>query len=318
MSRVFVIVLNFKGQEDTKECILSIQNSSYTNYEIVIVDNGSHDGSVPFFKETFPNVTLLDTGMNLGYAGGNNVGIRYALENGADAILVLNNDTVLHRDCLKEFVLASEKLPNSALGGRVYYYDEPTEMQHFGGVWEKKKGKFKNLPDATFLIDSPQSLDFITGCALFVPRKIFEEVGLFEEAFFLYYEEIDWCFRIRKKGFSCTYVPKPTLWHKESKSFTTPKPPQSYFQWRNRIFFIERNFSKREFYFWMLTKLPRRFLLLLLKKWIKDIDAWLFPQSFEKRVSRLSYKASLKGIHDYFRRSFGNGPSWIFSPLDKS
>ncbi len=312
MIKVFIIVLNFRGSNDTKECIHSILSSSYKNYEIIVVDNFSGDGSVPAIKEAFPDITILETESNLGYAGGNNVGIKHALEKDADAVLVLNNDTVLAKNCLKEFVKASSQFPNSALGGRVYYYDEPEVLQHFGGMWNKKKGKFINVPNQKFDPNLPQNLDFVTGCALFIPRKILEEVGLFEESFFLYYEEIDWCFQVRKKGFFCTYVPTPVLWHKESRSFVSPKPPQSYFQWRNRILFIKRNLSKKEHLIWLLTKLPRRFLLLLIKWLVKKIDALFLGDSPKKQVSRLSYKASIRGVIDYFRGAFGKGPSWIY------
>jgi hypothetical protein len=179
-------------------------------------------------------------------------------------------------------------------------------------MWNRQKGKFINVPDKRFNSNISHNLDFVTGCALFIPRKILEEVGLFEEIFFLYYEEIDWCFQVRKKGFFCTYVPSPILWHKESRSFAAPKPPQSYFQWRNRILFIKRNLPKSEYYFWLLTKLPRRFALLTIKSFLKKCDALLFGDSPKKQISRLSYKASLQGILDYFRGSFGQGPSWIY------
>lgn len=317
MQKVFIIILNYRGREDTKECILSILASTYLNYEIVIVDNCSGDESCLFFRKTFPDLVLIETGSNLGYAGGNNVGIRYALEKGADSILILNNDTVLDPNCLKYFVDESEKRPNSVLGGRVYYYDEPKVMQHFGGMWERRKGKFRNVPDKNFDTTTTHDLDFVTGCALFAPRKIYEKAGLIEESFFLYYEEIDWCFQVRRKGFLCTYVPSPILWHKESRSFAHPKPPQSYFQWRNRIYFLERNFPKSEFYLWLFTHLPRRALLLILKKWINQLNILFFGNSYKKQISHLSYRASLKGIADYFRRSFGPGPSWIFSSIKK-
>jgi GT2 family glycosyltransferase len=315
--KVFVIVLNFRGQKETKECVLSILQSSYANYEIIIVDNHSLDGSAPYLREAFPHIFVLETEENLGYAGGNNAGIRVALNKGADAILILNNDTIIDKDCLKNFVLESKLKPDSLLGGRVYYYDEPSEMQHFGGIWNHKKGKFINVPNSNFEKEKAQDLDFVTGCALFVPKNIFTVAGLFEESFFLYYEEIDWCFRVRKNGFSCTYVPSPIIFHKESRSFATPKPPQSYFQWRNRIFFIERNFPKSQFYFWLLTKFPKRLFLLILKKWLKDLDILFLGNSYEKEVSKLSYKASLKGISDYFKRSFGNGPAWIFKRVKR-
>lgn len=316
--KVFIIVLNYRGKEDTKECVDSILTSTYKNFEIVIVDNHSLDESIFYLKKTFPDIVLLETEKNLGYAGGNNVGINYALNKGADAILILNNDTVIDKNCLKNFVIESKLHPRSALGGCVYYYDFPSEMQHFGGVWNSRKGKFTNLPDAHFDSKKSTNLDFITGCALFVPREIFQTAGLFEDSFFLYYEEIDWCFRVRKAGFFCTYVPTPIIFHKESKSFATPKPPQSYFQWRNRIFFIKRNFSRAQFYHWIFMKFPKRLLLLILKKSLKDLDIIFFGNSYEKQVSKLSYKASLKGILDYFKGSFGNGPSWIFEKVKRS
>ena len=281
----------------------------------MLVDNDSGDESVSYLKEAFPDLVLLESGGNLGYAGGNNIGVRYALDHGADAILILNNDTILHPNCIEEFVNASEAKPNSVLGGKVYYYDEPEIMQHFGGIWNSRKGKFKNVPSGDFNTSVSHDLDFVTGCALFVPRKIFEVAGLMEDSFFLYYEEIDWCFHVRKCGFSCTYVPGPILWHKESRSFAHPKPPQSYFQWRNRLLFIERNFSKSEYYLWILTKLPKRYLFLRLKKILKTLDTLVFGTTPEKQISLLSYQASLAGIRDYFARKFGNGPSWIYTKV---
>lgn len=316
--KVFVIVLNYRGKEETKECILSLLDSSYKNFEIILVDNHSIDDSVSYLKKTFPDIFFIETEKNLGYAGGNNVGIQHALNKGAEAILIVNNDTVLDKDCLQNFVKESALHPNSVLGGSVYYYDFPTEMQHFGGIWDFRKGKFINLPNADFDRKKARNLDFVTGCALFVPRKIFETVGLFEESFFLYYEEIDWCFRARKHGFFCTFVPTPIIFHKESKSFATPKPPQFYFQWRNRIYFVQRNFSKLYFYYWLFTKFPIRLLLLFTKRWLKELDILFFENSYKKEVSKLSYQAGLRGILDYFKGSFGNGPSWIFKKVERS
>jgi len=301
---IFVIILNFNGKTDTTECVHSILTSSYPNYTIILVDNNSKDGSPEHLKTAFPHIQLIETGANLGYAGGNNVGIRYALKQEADAILILNNDTILHPNTLEDFVKESHNHPNTALGGRVYYHDTPAEMQHFCGVWDKKKGKFRNLPDATFDPETPREVDFITGCALFIPKTLLEKVGLFEESFFLYYEEIDWCARAKQAGFKLKYVPTPMLWHKESKSFATPRPPQSYFQWRNRLLFMERNLPKSEYRRWILTKLPRRLLMLILKRCLHSFTG--------NSISKASYRASLLGIAHYWQGRFGNGPAWIF------
>ncbi len=317
LEKVIAIVLNFNGKADTKECIDSLLLSTYSNLEIVIVDNGSRDESVAFFKANYPSIHLIESSDNLGYAGGNNLGIRYALEKKADYIFVLNNDTIVDARAIGEFVDASHILSNHILGGSVYTYHNKDELQHFGGIWLAKKGKFKNLPDGKFDTKTSSELDFLTGCALFIPRIVFEKIGLFEQRFFLYYEEIDFCFRARKNGFQLSFVPEPKIWHKESKSFLHPKPPQSYYQWRNRLFFVERNFSRPYFFLYVFWFLPKRAFVMFLKYMAKKLSPPFSMTSFEKKLSILSYEASFAGIRDYFRRSFGIGPNWIYKKIEK-
>lgn len=312
---IYVIILNYNGYADTIACVRSLQRGGYP-HTIVVVDNGSSDDSVLHFKKEIPEVTLIETGRNLGYAGGNNVGIRYALELGAEAICILNNDTIVDAECLCGFVEISKKYPRAVLGGRIYQFQKPDHFQQFAGHWNSKKGKFINQPRV--LLDDQKSweevvsFDFVSGCALYVPAAIFKEVGLFEESFFLYYEEIDWCMRVGRKGYQCLYCPTAKLWHKESASFQEPRPPQSYYQWRNRIFFVKRNFSRKEYIRWLITKLLYRTLVLILKKTYKDLEYVFSKPSQQKRISRKAYRASLAGIKDYFLGKMGHGPSWIY------
>jgi GT2 family glycosyltransferase len=314
MKKVFACVLNYNGFKDTIECVESLLQSNYTNLSIVIIDNGSTDGSAFRLKNKFPSITLIESKENLGYAGGNNLGISWALREGADYIFILNNDTIVSYDCIERFVFWSEILKDNVLGGSVYTYEKKDELQHFGGVWDLKKGKFKNLPDENFSTDKIQELDFLTGCSLFIPRNVFLKTGLFEEAFFLYYEEIDWCFRARSLSFKLFFCPEPKIWHKESRSFAHPKPPQSYYQWRNRLLFVERNFSKSYFLFYLFWFLPKRAFILFIKFFLKSLTS---PKSYDTKLSILAYQASFRGILDYFKRSFGKGPDWICKKIEK-
>ena len=273
---MFVIVLHYTGKQDTEECLHSVLASTPLSYKLILVNNGSSD--------TFdiPNVTVVNTGANLGYAGGNNVGMRYALDHGATSVLLLNNDVILHPDCLRHFADAAEQFPGRPLGGKVYDYDPPRSYQEFCGRWNPWRGKFTHFPSPTFNPDTPQTVDFIKGCALFIPCSLLRKIGLFDERFFLYYEEIDFCFRAAKAGFPPLYTPLPILWHKESKSFSDPKPAQAYYQSRNKLLFIERNLS---FLFFTLLTIALLACKALLGNSIASIR--------------------LRGIRDYLFRTFG-------------
>lgn len=320
---IYIIVLNYNGKEDTIACVRSLLAMTEQNFKLIIVDNGSQNDSVASFREAFPSIHLIETRMNLGYAGGNNVGIRYALQEGAESILILNNDTIVHPGLLTAFVETSKLHPEAILGARIYQFGQDRLFQAFAANWSHRKGKFISEPsdllDDGRSWETVQKFDFVNGCALFVPRKVWESVGLFEESFFLYYEEMDWCFRAQKVGIPSLYCPTAKLWHRESASLKNPRPPQSYFQWRNRIFFVERNFSRKVFIHWLATKLIKRVFILWVKKWFYCFRYYIAFLWYRKKMpkkfyqSYLVYRASLRGVHDYFLRRFGNGPNWIYT-----
>lgn len=184
---ISVIILNWNGCQDTLECLASLRRVDYPNFTTVVVDNGSTDGSLDSITREFPDVVLLPTGTNLGYAGGNNAGIRWALDQGTDYILLLNNDTVVAADLLWTFRLAVAQVPpGSVLGAKIYFYDQPDTLWFAGGRWDPNYSQFEHIgyglkdscPSTAFV-----EVDYITGCALFTAATTFRTVGLLDERF---------------------------------------------------------------------------------------------------------------------------------------
>ena len=165
--RVAVIVLNWNGREDTLECLRSIRSIAYSNFGVIVVDNGSTDGSVAAIRASQPSVEVIDTGENLGFAGGNNVGIRRALELGADYVLLLNNDTVVDPGLLRAFVAAAALHPEAgAFGAKIYFHSEPTRIWYAGARWEAGAGELRSRglgasrPRSRILRDAGNGLRF--------------------------------------------------------------------------------------------------------------------------------------------------------------
>ncbi len=309
--KIYVIILNWNGKEDTLQCLGSLEEVS-TPHEVVVVDNGSSDGSVAAFLAAFPEVHILETGENLGYAEGNNVGIRYSLEEGADYIFVLNNDTVVTKDILEKFLMRDVPIQ----GGKALLMDDPFKIDHLGGTWNAKEGSFKlvgaNAPASAWT--NPIFLDYVCGVAIFAKAEVFKKVGLFDPRFFLFWEESDWCFRAKKLGFATQVCPEAVLFHKKSASFSGGTPHTCYFWWRNRLLWIEKNCSLKEQKHLkkaILKESLHTFKLLLLKY-------LQFPFSKKTYVRRLRlrfYRALLAGVRDYYLRRFGNCPGWIIQGI---
>lgn len=243
MPRVMIIVLNWNGLADTLECLESLAHLDYPAYEVVVVDNGSTDGSVEAIRVRFPRVTLIETGENLGFAGGNNVGLRYALKLGADYALLLNNDTVVAPDFLRLLVQTAEADPAAGIAGpTIYYYDQPRVIWSAGGAIDWQRGQTwmmdVNERDVGQFGQEPRQVDFVTGCALLVKRAVLERGGLLDERFFVYYEETEWCVRTRRAGFKIVHVPPAHIWHKISPAAQADSPLIHYYMTRNRLLFL--------------------------------------------------------------------------------
>ncbi|WP_022948507.1 glycosyltransferase family 2 protein [Methylohalobius crimeensis] len=248
--KVSIIILNWNGRDDTLACLDSVFKIDYPNFDVVVVDNGSTDDSVPAIRKAFPQAHLIETGKNLGYAGGNNVGIQYALNNKADYIFVLNNDTTVAPDVLTHLVQAAEKHPEAAvLGPVIYEMERPETIWTAGEAFGEgftcvhlRQGESETVLNK----DDGRTVDWVTGAAFFTRSSALRDIGLFDERYFLVYEESDWCFRARRAGYSCLIVPQASVWHKVGSAFGSESSPlRTYFSTRNRLLFAEQNLPKR-------------------------------------------------------------------------
>ncbi len=241
--RVSIITINYNQDAVTCELLASLKHVTYPNLEIIVVDNASQLGDADTIKVAYPEIKLIKSEINLGFAGGNNLGIKEAT---GDYLLFLNNDTEVEPDFIEPLV---ELFQNNPLAGiaspKIIYFGTDKIIQYAGseglnpwtgrsvtiGNGEKDLGQY-NTSSATKLAD---------GAAMMVPKKVIEKVGLMPELYFLYYEELDWCEMIRRAGLSCHYVANATVYHKESISVGKASVLKTYYMNRNRLLFIRRN-----------------------------------------------------------------------------
>ena len=244
---VHIIVLNWNGKDDTIECVESLQEINYDNYKIIVVDNGSEDDSVFEIKKNFPRIKIIENKKNLGFAGGNNIGMKYAMENEADYVLLINNDTTVDENFLTELVKIGESNKKiGALGSKIYFHSEPNRIWFAGGKvnWLKNKGTHLGLDE----IDNGQynkisEVDYLTGCCLLVKREVIEKIGVLAEDYFLYYEDTDFSARVKNAGYKIMYVPKSKIYHKISRSTKPGSPSYIYYHVRNGLVMAKRNGS---------------------------------------------------------------------------
>jgi GT2 family glycosyltransferase len=215
--KVTAVVLNWNGTDDTVRCVRSLAAVQHPGLEIVVVDNGSRVGPQQALREQGLEVPVVSTGINLGYAGGNNAGIRYALERGADFVWILNHDTEIDADALAPLLEAAGRLPRAAaLAGRVLRGDDPSLIWVAWGTvtWRQSLIALAGENEA----DGPRfaaerDVEWIPGCALLLRAQALAEVGGFDEEFFAYHEDVDWAARARAKGWTCRFVPTSRVVH---------------------------------------------------------------------------------------------------------
>ena len=297
--RVLVIILTWNHIQDTLECLESLRLQTYPNFGILVADNGSTDDTVATIRARYSEIELLENKKNLGYAQGNNVGIRYALAQEADYLFVLNNDTTLAADCIAKLVNDLEQHPNAAAAPRCYFSDAPTTIYFAGGKmagWQAAHVGY-NRPDGPEY-DMSGETEWLTGCAVMAPRAVWERVGFLEPQYFLLFEDTDWSLRARRAGITLRYVADAKLWHKVSRSFGNAlTPTYAYYFMRNTLLFIERNFSWRQKR-WMYPGALRNAYTQPMMTAVKDSPER--EQAMRRAISQ--------GIRDYFLRRFGRQP----------
>jgi len=221
MEKVIIIILNWNGKELLKDCLSSLfKLTDYPNYKVIVVDNGSNDGSVEFVKQNFPQADIIALDKNYGFSKGNNIGIKYALEKyNPEYILLLNNDTeIIQKDWLKLLVESAEKYNAQIVGCKLIYPNG--KIQHAGidiKFLSEHIGRFENKEKYSFI----KYIGAVTFACVLIKKEVIEKIGLLDEIFFAGHEDLDYCFKARKNGFKILYNGNVTLIHKES--ITTKK-----------------------------------------------------------------------------------------------
>lgn len=263
---VCIIVLNWNNAAATGSCLDSLQAIAYPACEVVLVDNGSTDNSVPVLSAQYPSVTLLQTSANLGYAGGNNVGIRYAVERGAQFIFILNNDITVSPHFLEPLLGALKDQPDVGIVTPLVAEQAKDEgrVWALGSVVEASTARVsrRHAGDSLerWLHEAPFEVDVAAGAAMLVKAEVLARVGLMDEAFFLYYEETDWSLRVRHAGYRILAVPQSLVWHQVSATLGTGSPIIDYYMLRNHFRLINRHWScPARHYLWI--RLATRHLL---------------------------------------------------------
>ena len=251
LEKIAIILINYNGKEYNEECIKSIFESSYKNLEVIVVDNDSKDGSPELLREQFgEKINLIMAGKNLGFSGANNIGIRKAIEDGCDYVVLLNNDTLIDKNLISNMLNASKEENDAVISPKIYYYDNKDIIWSAGADMRWKKGVtdqrgINQKDDGSY--DKREKVEFGTGCCLLIPSKVIKEVGYLADDYFLYYEDTDYCMRIREKGFNIVYEPTAVLYHKESASTGgNLSKLYIYYNTRNRLIFNKRFNSKNK------------------------------------------------------------------------
>lgn len=241
--KVGIIVLNWNGWLDTIECLASLSSLTYGNYQIYVVDNASTDGSETHLRDWHPGLRILQSGANLGWSGGNNVGIRTALADGCEHILLLNNDATVRPDTLDQLVKAAS-LPNAgALGSLILSADEPTVAEFAGTVIDPSNHFPRQISGPAGNVQpAPFASIAVKGCSMLLTGTALGRVGLLADEYFLNYDETDWCYRATAAGLINYLVPSSIILHKGAIAFQgTATPLYRYFIVRNRLLFARRN-----------------------------------------------------------------------------
>jgi GT2 family glycosyltransferase len=232
---VYILLLNYKAVGHTLACLASLTRLNYPAYQVVVIDNASEDGSVEALKASQYDFHLIQSGRNLGYSGGNNLGVRYALEQGADYVWLLNNDTTVDPEALTALVAQAQK--TGGLVGSLLLYPDG-RYQQVGTVIRWGTGSTKGIPEGR--ISDGMAVPCLTGASLLIPRAVLERIGLLDESYFLYFEDGEYTLRANRAGFSATVALGSRVFHEEGASTGRKSPRTQYYYHRNRLKLLYR------------------------------------------------------------------------------
>ena len=291
---VDIVIPVFNQLAFTRQCLKSLRRHTHLASRVIVVDNGSTDETKTALSAQFPQARLIANSSNLGYAEGNNVGLRYAMEHGAEFALVLNNDVVLAPDCIEELLDAARENPKAALfGPLVFHADEPNVIQSAGGMlphdWHAYHRGANETDTSRF--QKTERVDWLTGCTILVRVSALREVGLLDAAFYMYGEDVDWCVRAREKEFHVLFVPQAQVWHKGVTRDYAPSPYVTYYSARNELQLIRKHHGGTS---------------ALLRAWtrhVRTVASWSILPRW--RLQRAHRDALARALRDFARGKTG-------------
>ncbi len=275
---VSIITVDYRQLKVTCELLDSIAKLAYPNLQTIVVDNGALADNTAAYQSHLRDVQVIVSQENLGFAGGNNLGIRQAK---GDFIFLVNNDTVLSDGLIEALVARCQQPGVGAASPKIKYFDQPNTIQYAGFTQVNPftgRNHAIGQGDLDFgQLDEPRQVPYAHGAAMMLRRETIEKTGLMPDVFFLYYEELDWCEQIRRAGFEIWYEPLAYILHKESTSTGKSSPLKTKYLTRNRILFMRRNFDTWKLAafltFFCLVSFPVHAFRLLLKRDFKNLKA---------------------------------------------
>lgn len=255
MNKVGIVIVTYNNEQDIGDCLRDLEKSKVEDFsmEITVVDNNSSDTTVNVVKK-FSKVKLLEPKENLGLSKANNWAIKEFLKNGDDYILIINPDTLISENLISDLVRTMQQNPNVGIcGPKIYFapgfefYKDRYNKEDLGKVFWFAGGiiDWKNVLTSHFGVDEVDNgqyetlrdTDFVSGCAMFVRKSVFEKIGFLDEGMAMYLEDLDFCLRAKKAGFRIIYAPIKAVWHKNAQSSEVGSPTQDYYIARNRLLF---------------------------------------------------------------------------------
>lgn len=295
---ISIIILNFNQLPVTCEFLESTKKLTYPNYEIIMIDNASKENPTELINARYPEVKLIVSDKNLGFTGGNNLGIKAAR---GDYYFIVNNDTEVTPDLLERVVETFDiDKTIGVVSPKIKYFSNPDTIQYAGfsevnpftGRGKTQGGK--KIDNGDF--DTPGYTAYAHGAAMMVKKEVVDKVGMLPDNFFIYYEELDWSAHIRRAGYTIYYQPKGLIFHKESITMGKESAMKAYYHTRNRILFMRRNTKSYQFPVFVLflsfVIIPRSILKYLfngqfihLKMFVKGVTWNLYNPKYSNHLN---------------------------------
>jgi hypothetical protein len=296
-SKFLIILLNYNNWEDTLDCISSLKNCNIDDSNILVIENCSSDESLEKLITNVPGVKIIRSEKNLGFTGGNNLGIKYACENKFDYAIVLNNDTIVEdKNAIEMLINEMDKNPDVTLGtGRIYYYQQKDMIWYDGGKLIKWRGmaihyNYSKSVNVVKLKDDLKEIDFISGCFMCIRLSDITKLGYMDENFFIYLDDIEYSARAVRKNLKLSYFPEVVIYHKaRGEGIQTNR--MVYYSIRNRRLLIKLHFG-------IIAKIYFEVVLV-----IKRVVWFLTGNKF--------YSILINAVKDYNKNYFGLAPENI-------